>query len=202
MERHLKYLLSLPKLDQMVIFFWTWSIPVNIEIKKIFSLFAFAFRLVQFYNFLCLSYDLKKCVKMCLFGRMPYFPEIDKAQKSGLLGERLWVYSSILVQFLREGDSLWVTFSGGGGGEQFTLVSPFPDQSQEKSWQIWMIEYHKDSPATSRKPKIASWATYIFNQNFIVSPNYKRRHPRKWIRIFPFLFKMFSLNPIRAGGPC
>lgn len=128
------------------------------------------------------------------------FPEIDKTQKSGLLGERLWVYSSILVQFLREGDSLWVTFSG--AGEQFTLVSPFPDQSKEKSWQIWMIEYHKDSPATSRKPKIVSWATYIFNQNFIVSPNYKRRHPRKWIRIFPFLFKMFSLNPIRAGGPC
>ena len=60
MERHLKYLLSLPKLDQMVIFFWTWSIPVNIEITKIFSLFAFAFRLVQFYNFLCLSYNLKK----------------------------------------------------------------------------------------------------------------------------------------------
>ena len=43
---------------------------------------------------------------MCLFARMPYFPEIDKTQKSGLLGERLWVYSSILVQFLREGDSL------------------------------------------------------------------------------------------------
>ena len=94
-------------------FFWTWNIPVNIKIKKIFSLFAFAFRLVQFYNFLCLSCNLKKCFKMCHFGRMPYFPEIDKTQKSGLLGERLWVYS-LLVQFLREGDSLWVTFSGGG----------------------------------------------------------------------------------------
>ena len=49
--------------------------------------------------------NLKKCFKMCHFGRMPYFPEIDKTQKSGLLGERLWVYS-LLVQFLREGDSL------------------------------------------------------------------------------------------------
>ena len=57
-------------------------------------------------------------------------------------------------------------------------------------------------PRHIEKPKIVSWATYIFNQNFSVSPDYKRRQPRKWIRIFPFLFKMFSLNPIRAGGPC
>ena len=42
---------------------------------------------------------------MCHFGTMPYFTEIDKTQTSGLLGERLWVYS-LLVQFLREGDSL------------------------------------------------------------------------------------------------
>ena len=165
-------------------------------------MFAFAFRLVQFYNFYVSAITWKNVLKCVILEQCHTLLRLIKHRHLVYLGKDCGFTAQYLCNSLEKETHCELRFRGGGGGQQFSLVSPFPDQSKEKSWQIWMIEYHKDSPATSRKPKIASWATYIFNQNFIVSPNYKRRHPRKWIRIFPFLFKMFSLNPIRAGGPC
>ena len=46
---------------------------------------------------------------MCLFARMPYFPEIDKTQKSGLLSLVLEFFATINARNTKEIRSYFVT---------------------------------------------------------------------------------------------
>ena len=79
-------------------------------------MFAFVFRLVQFYNFLCLSYNLKKCFKMCLLEESDTFLRLIKHRNLVYLGKDCGFTAQYLCNSLEKETHYELRFRGGGGG--------------------------------------------------------------------------------------